>query len=147
MVDFVNKFTGEVKKRDFGSPIWSPVVDFEEYEPGTSMTAPDQVEPLQTIIARCMRGELLNISKKESIEDDISDAELSILDGTADLADIPSLVSAAVAADGANSGVEPQSGVDSESAASASDSATSGPKTESAGPSESKGQGVRERLL
>lgn len=140
MTEFINKFTGEVKRRDFGSPIWSPVQDFEHYEPGTSMTAPDQVEPLSSIIKRCMRGEILNLPRsKVAIEDDLSDAELAMVDGTADLADADSLLSAAGAADVAVGEVEARSAVVPESAAQASDSTTPDSKTQSSESSESKG--------
>lgn len=136
MTEFVNKFTGEVKKRDFGTSIWRPNPDFEVHPLEESLTAPDQVEDLKTIISRCMRGEFLNIpAQKVAIEDDLSDAELAMVDGTADLADSVALVDAAIAADVANSEVaKPQ-----ESAASASDSTTTESKTESADSSESKG--------
>lgn len=140
-MEYVNRFTGEVKKMAFGSPLWKPAEpDYEHYEEGTSMTAPDQVEPLQQIVARCMRGELLRGSEvKQAVYDDgLSDSEVALMDGTADLADIPSLVSAATAADGAKGGVEAQSAVDGSRVAS-SEQATAESKTQSNDSSESKG--------
>lgn len=133
MKEYVNKFTGEIKKRDFGTPIWCPQADFEHYEPGTSMTAPDQVESLKQIVARCMRGEALISSSKPSYYDEsVSDDELGLLDGTADLADIPSLLNRPTGPDGANSDVA-QSG-----SASAEGTTTSESKTQSQDSSESK---------
>lgn len=92
MTEYVNKITGEVVKRDFGTPLYVKVPDFE-FNSGVSETAPDQVEPLQTIVARCMRGELLTTKGQSAFYDeDMSDAECALHDGYADLADLPSLV-------------------------------------------------------
>lgn len=138
MPDYINKFTGELQKRDFGSFVWCPVSDFECHPLEKSLTAPDQVESLKSIIDRCMRGDVLGLpAQKVSIEEDLSDAELSMVDGTADLADIPSLVSAAQAADGANSEVEPRSGVVPQVSSSKQETAES--ETKSNDSSESKG--------
>lgn len=88
-----------------------PVCDCEYYEPGTSLTAPDQVEPIQVTVQRCLRGELLQSYKDVYYENDgkTEDEALANLDETTspgfDLADVSSLLSATQVADVAEGNV------------------------------------------
>lgn len=81
-----------------------PACDCESYEPGTSLTVPDQVEPVAVTVRRCLRGEILQNVKDVYYENDgdtsVDDA-FDRFDPTTspgfDLADIPSLVESAQA--------------------------------------------------
>lgn len=83
-----------------------PVCDCESYEPGTSLTVPDQVEPVSVTVRRCLRGEILQNVKDVYYENDGNtsiDEAFDRLDPTTspgfDLADVPSLVESAQQAD------------------------------------------------
>lgn len=76
-----------------------PVCDCEHYEEGTSLTVPDQVEPVQVTVRRCMRGELIQDVKDVYYENDnVKDIDeaLNNVDETLspgfDLADVPDLM-------------------------------------------------------
>lgn len=100
MKEFTNIFTGEVQKREFATPIWKPKSDLEEFEPGTSLTAPDQVETVQKIVKRCMRGEMLpgGVTKPAVYDGDSDFSPMDALnDPSTDLADIPALQASAQA--------------------------------------------------
>lgn len=81
--------------------------DSEHFEPGTSETVPDQVEPVSVTVARCLRGEVLASYEKpvyyEGQGCNSEDEMFSKFDETTsagfDLADVPSLLDRA----GANS--------------------------------------------
>lgn len=97
MIECIDKFTGEVVKQDYASNRFIPVPDYSvNNEP--SMTVPDQVEPIEITVSRCLRGELLDIGKKPVYEFDsnvnIDDINFNDLESPgADLADIESVVS------------------------------------------------------
>lgn len=81
-----------------------PACDCESYKPGTSLTVPDQVEPVAVTVRRCLRGEILQNVKDVYYENDDKtsiDEALEKADPTAspgfDLADVPSLVASAQA--------------------------------------------------
>lgn len=88
-----------------------PECDCEYYEPGTSLTAPDQVEPIEVTVRRCMRGEMLNLKETyyENEGAETEDEAFSRMDNTDspgfDLADVPSLLSGASAPDVAEGNV------------------------------------------
>ena len=69
MIECVDKFTGEIVKVEYASNRYIPVPDYSvNNEP--SMTVPDQVEPIEITVSRCLRGELLDIGKKPVYEFD-----------------------------------------------------------------------------
>lgn len=80
-----------------------PVCDCEHYEEGTSLTVPDQVEPVSVTVARCLRGEVLSQMNekpyyyendgKTSIDDCLDNLDPTTSPGF-DLADVPDLLNA-----------------------------------------------------
>ena len=83
-----------------------PACDCESYKPGTSITVPDQVEPVSVTVARCLRGEVLaNANEKPTyyeFEGDVNIDDVNFDQTTSpgfDLADVPSLLESAVQAD------------------------------------------------
>lgn len=58
MQELLDKYTGEIVKRQFATNRYIPFTDYSKNDK-PSLTAPDQVEPLQVIVARCMRGEMI----------------------------------------------------------------------------------------
>lgn len=85
-----------------------PECDCEYYEEGTSLTVPDQVEPIAVTVARCMRGEVLAMSEAKptyyqydgNVDVDQAFAEFDETTSPGfDLADVPSLVESAQQAD------------------------------------------------
>lgn len=83
-----------------------PDCDCESYKPGTSLTVPDQVEPVSVTVGRCLRGEVLTgVNDKPTYYefDGNVDVDKVTFDETLspgfDLADVPSLVESAQQAD------------------------------------------------
>lgn len=83
-----------------------PDCDCESYKPGTSLTVPDQVEPVSVTVSRCLRGEVLTgVNDKPTYYefDGNVNVDKVTFDETLspgfDLADVPSLVESAQQAD------------------------------------------------
>lgn len=96
MKDYMNIYTGEIKKMPYGSRLWIPVRSGEIYEEGSSLTVPDQAEPLSSIVARCRRDGLppVMVSKPTYYDGDHDFGPEDEVDSPDfDLADVSSLVS------------------------------------------------------
>lgn len=108
-MEFLDKITGEIVKADYATNRLIPLPDYSVNN-DPSETVPDQVEPIEVTVRRCMRGELLSMGNKtpqyEFSEKTTIDQAFGVEDTEVpgfDLADIPSLVERAtpVATDGA----------------------------------------------
>ncbi len=75
MQELLDKYTGEIVKRQFASNRYIPLPDYSKNDK-PSMTAPDQVEPLQVVVARCMRGEMIE-QRQVYYESDYAKGELN----------------------------------------------------------------------
>lgn len=107
------------------------------------MTVPDQVEPVEVTVRRCMRGELLNLGNKQpqyEFDDTVSFDDVSFDDMEspgADLADIPALVSSVAGKAGEGTSARADVGASKDAVASDKDVKPAS-ETESKDASESK---------
>ncbi len=126
MVKCVDIFTGEIVDVEYASRRYIPCSDYSvNTEP--SMTVPDQVEPIEVTVRRCMRGELVNLGNKTpqyEFDDTVSFDDVSFDDlesPGADLADIPDLVSSVAGKAGEGTSAKADVGASTDAVASNKD--------------------------